>query len=102
MARSIETLGLRVMKAIKSEWELHPSFNDCRTVGELSGRICRSQQEHVLVLRFISDRHFIEAIQRGQSHAARPTVAGLAWIDDHKTPFTLQRLYWIIGIIGVI
>jgi hypothetical protein len=102
MARSIDKLALRLMKAIKAEWNRCHNLQECRLVGELAVPICKSEQEFESVFRFITvDKHLVDSVRRGDGHAAKPNAAGDSWIASHETPFTLQRLYWIVGTIGV-
>jgi hypothetical protein len=92
------------MGALKSEYEREPSPVRCRLVGEIAGPICKSQEEFEQVMEFIGPRRLdlIQSWRRGVGLAVQPNKAGLDWIESQRTPFTLQRLYWIIGIAGVI
>ena len=104
MARSIEKLALRLMKAAKAEERRCPDPLKRRVIGDLAAPICKSQQEFELVLRFILDREFILSTDRGDGHVADVLVAGDAWIASHKEKWNPQArvamltLIWIIGL----
>jgi hypothetical protein len=101
MARSIEKVALRLMKALKAEHEREPDALKCRTVGDIAGKICTSQDEFNRVMEFVGPRRLgiVQTWHRKDGLAVQPNKAGFEWIGSHKTPFTLQRLSWIVGII---
>jgi len=104
MCRSTEKLALRLMKSLKAEFEREPDAAKARTVVNVAARIFKSQEEYDRVMAFVGPKGMalINAWQRDGKLVAQPNKAGLAWIEGRKTPFTLQRLYWIIAIVGII
>jgi hypothetical protein len=101
MAHSIEKVALKLMKAFAAEHEREPDATKRRTAGDVAGEICRSQDEFDQVMEFLGPRRMglVQAWRRSDGLAVQPNKAGYEWIASHKTTFTLQRLYWIVGII---
>jgi len=101
MAPSTEKVALKLMKAFAAEHKREPDATKCRTAGEIASKICKSQEEFDRVMEFVGPRRMglINSWRRSDGLAAQPNKAGYEWIASHKTPLTLQRISWIVGII---
>src|SRR5262245_15414432 len=84
MARPIEKVALELMKALQEERERNPDLTKSRTVGDIAGKICKSQEEFDRVFRFITDRRLLDCWDRydGKGKVAYPNQAGFAWMDS--------------------
>jgi hypothetical protein len=104
MGHSTEKVALKLMKAFAAEHEREPDATKCRTAGVIAGKICGSQEEFDRVMEFVGPRRMglVQAWRRSDGLAVQPNKVGYEWIAGHKRPFTLQRLYWIVGIIFVL
>jgi hypothetical protein len=101
MPRSTEKLALRLMESLKAELDREPDAAKARPVVEVAARIFKSHEEFDRVVTFVGPQRMalINSWRRDGRLVAQPNKAGLAWIEDRKTPLTLQRLSWIVGII---
>jgi hypothetical protein len=104
MPRSTERVALRLLKALKDEWAREPDFLKCRALGDVASKICRSQDEYDRVVKFITSQSMIEAVRREGRLVAKPSGAGLAWIESHKEKWNPQArvallaLIWAMGL----
>jgi len=101
MARPIERVALRLMKALKREWERESDAAKCRTVGDIASKICKSQGEFDRVMVFIGPRQkgLINTWKRKDGVAVQPNEAGFAWIDSQKEKWPPQARLAMYGVI---
>ena len=104
MRSSTERVAVRLMKALQKEWAREPDLLKCRTLSDVASKICRSQDEYDRVVKFISSKGMIDAVQREARLVAKPNAVGDAWIQSHHEKWNPQArvamltLIWTIGL----
>jgi len=86
MARKIERIALRLMKALKKEYAREPDATKVRSICEIASKICKSQDEFDRMMTYIGPKRMalINSWRRDGKLVAQPNEAGFAWIDSHK------------------
>jgi hypothetical protein len=112
MAAATESIALKILAALKVEYEREPSLLKCRPYEEiLSGVAKRYGLDTVDVQpadRFLKTNGLINAIQRQDGLAALPNQKGIAFLDSHtaaqkeKRAWTLDRRIAVYGVIAAL
>jgi hypothetical protein len=94
-----EKVALRLIKALKKEWEREPSLLKCRTIGAVGGEVCKSQDEFERITKFLLANGLVKGVKRPDGFAVCPTPAGDDWINKHTERWTLDRRLKMLAII---
>ncbi|HEY5505565.1 MAG TPA: hypothetical protein VIK28_10450 [Sedimentisphaerales bacterium] len=99
MIDSTERIALRLLKALKKEWEREPSLVKCRTIGIVGGGVCKSQDEFESITKYLLANGLVKGVKRPDGFAVCPTPAGCDWIDKHTERWTFDRRLVLYGLI---
>jgi hypothetical protein len=109
MSVSPETVGLKILAALKVEYEREPSLLKCRLFNdiltELANKHQFTQEEITPAVKYLLANHFINAVNKQEGRAALPSNEGLAFLSTHgaaekqKSAWTMERRLTLYGII---
>jgi len=94
-----EAAALKLLRALKKEYEREPSLLKCRPLEMIANEIGLSNEESNRAQRFLVDHHFINGLSRPEL-AALPTLDGFSFLEAHKPKkWTRSEIITLVGLI---
>ena|SRR5881397_665770 len=112
MAASTESIALRILAALKAEYEREPSLLKCKPYEEILSGVAKRHRLTVDDVRradgFLKTKGLINAARRQDGLAALPNQKGIAFLDSdiaahkEKRAWTTDRRIALYGVIATL
>jgi hypothetical protein len=112
MAAATESIALKILAALKVEYEGEPSLLKCRPYEEILSAVATRYRLDTADVRaadrFLKTNGLIDAIQRRDGLAALPNPKGIAFLDSHisaqkeKRAWPIDRRIALYGVIAAL
>ena len=99
MSAKTERLAASMLRALKKEALREPSPVKSQRLNTVVSKLCKSQADYEKAVRFLCDNHFIDSWKRDDGVAAKPNEKGLAWLEERREKWTLDRRLALLAII---
>jgi hypothetical protein len=112
MTAATESIALKILAALKVEYEREPSLLNCKPYEEILSGVAKRHRLDMADVRpadrFLKTNGLINATQRQDGLAALPNQKGIAFLDSHiaaqkeKRAWTIDRRIALYGVIAAL
>jgi hypothetical protein len=112
MAAATESIALKILAALKVEYEREPSLLKCRPYEEILSAVAKRHRLDTADVRaadrFLMTNGLINATRRRDGMAALPSQKGIAFLDSHiaaqkeKRAWTIDRRIALYSVIAAL